>query len=280
MKTTKKILAVVLSLIVVVLAFAGCSAAEKSNDDVEKKPLSIAVEKGSAGETEAKKLTNNIVSLTSQADALKEVEAGTADACIIDSTMANSMTKEGTDFADLGYSVKLTTEEYGIGFRKGSDMADKVNAFINELIADGTMAKLSEQYGIDLAENPAPCGDEVTLEEYDKIVKSGKLVVGVTNYEPMDYPAKDGSWTGFDADFARAVAAKMGVEVEFVEINWNNKFVELKSGAVDCIWNGMTISDSVKTNCTISQPYAGNSQVVVMKKDKLADYPDAESMKA
>lgn len=272
MKMTKKVLAVILAVLAVAFSFTACSSS-KSNE-----PLTIAVEKGSAGEEEAKKFTNNIISLVGQSDALKEVKAGTADACIIDSTMANSMTAEGTDFAELGYSIKLTTEEYGIGFRKGSDMADKVNAIINELIADGTVKKLSEQYGIDMVENGAACGDEVTLVEYDKIVKSGKLVVGVTDYKPIDYK-KDGEWVGFDADFARAVAAKMGVEVEFVEINWNNKFIELKSGAIDCIWNGMTISDKVKVNCTISQPYASNSQVVVMNKSKLADYPDVDSLK-
>lgn len=115
------------------------------------KNLTIAVEKGSAGETEAKKLTSNIVSLTAQSDALKEVKAGTADACIIDSTMANSMTKDGTDFSDLTYKVALTTEEYGIGARKGSDLTAKLDEFIDASMADGSLQKLSDKYGVDLA---------------------------------------------------------------------------------------------------------------------------------
>ena len=123
----------------------------KDKDAVNAADLTIAVEKGSAGETEAKKLSNNVVSLSAQSDALKEVKSGTADACIIDSTMANSMTKEGTDFSNLGYSISLTTEEYAAGFRKGSDLTAEVNRILAELKTDGTMDKLSEKYGVNLA---------------------------------------------------------------------------------------------------------------------------------
>lgn len=124
---------------------------DKDKDAVKAANLTIAVEKGSAGEAEAKKLSNNVVSLSAQSDALKEVKSGTADACIIDSTMANSMTKEGTDFSNLGYSISLTTEEYAAGFRKGSDLTAEVNRILAELKTDGTMDKLSEKYGVNLA---------------------------------------------------------------------------------------------------------------------------------
>lgn len=120
--------------------------------------------------------------------------------------------------------------------------------------------------------------DAATDSDYDAIVARGKIVVGITDYEPMDFKDENGEWTGFDAKLVKAVADKMGVEVEFVEINWDNKFTELSSGAIDCIWNGMTISDSVKTNCDVSVAYASNSQVVVMKKDALAKYADAASL--
>ena len=123
----------------------------KDKDAVKAANLTIAVEKGSAGEADAKKLSNNVVSLSAQSDALKEVKLGTADACIIDSTMANSMTKEGTDFSNLGYSISLTTEEYAAGFRKGSDLTAEVNRILAELKTDGTMDKLSEKYGVNLA---------------------------------------------------------------------------------------------------------------------------------
>ena len=119
-----------------------------------------------------------------------------------------------------------------------------------------------------------------TVADLDKVKDANKLVVGITDYEPIDYKDKDGKWIGFDADLSRTVAEKMGIDVEFVVINWDNKFIELNSGAIDCIWNGMTVSDSVKTNCDISDAYAGNSQVVVMKKDALSKYADADAIKS
>ena len=86
-----------------------------------------------------------------EAAALLEVASGSVDACIIDITMANAMTGEGTSYADLGYKVELSTEEYGIGFRKGSDLTEKVNNAIAELVEDGTLPALAEKYGLNLA---------------------------------------------------------------------------------------------------------------------------------
>lgn len=107
---------------------------------------------------------------------------------------------------------------------------------------------------------------------------SEKMVIGYTVYEPMNY-MENGKLTGFDTEFAEAVCEKLGMTPEFVEINWDTKFVTLNSNKIDCIWNGMTISDEVKANCDVSKAYARNAQVVVMKKDRIADYPDNESMK-
>ena len=105
-----------------------------------------------------------------------------------------------------------------------------------------------------------------------------KLVIGYTIYEPMNY-MEDGKLTGFDTEFAEAVCAKLGVTPEFVEINWDTKFVTLDANQIDCIWNGMTISDEVKANCDVSKAYVKNAQVVVMAKDKIAEYADVESLK-
>ena len=113
--------------------------------------LTFAVETGSAGEKEA---TNagfkNVTVVADQSSALLEVASGSADACIIDITMANSMTGEGTSYANYGYSVKLSTEEYGIAFRQDSDMVAKVNEITDELLADGTLDALAEEYGLTL----------------------------------------------------------------------------------------------------------------------------------
>lgn len=106
-----------------------------------------------------------------------------------------------------------------------------------------------------------------------------KLIVGITEYEPMDYKDDNGEWTGFDAEFARNFAKTLNREAEFIVIDWDNKFAELNSGAIDCIWNGMTITDEVKKNTSVSDPYVQNKQVVVMKSDKVDNYKDAASMK-
>ncbi len=106
-----------------------------------------------------------------------------------------------------------------------------------------------------------------------------KLVIGYTIYEPMNY-MEDGKLTGFDTEFAEAVCEKLGVTPEFVEINWDTKFVTLEADKIDCIWNGMTISEDVKANCIVSDAYVKNAQVVVMKEDVIENYKDAESLKS
>ncbi|MBQ8763462.1 MAG: transporter substrate-binding domain-containing protein [Clostridia bacterium] len=110
------------------------------------------------------------------------------------------------------------------------------------------------------------------------IKDKGTLVVGITNYAPMDYPDENGEWTGFDAEFARLAGEKLGVAVEFIEIDWDNKFLELRGKTIDCVWNGMTITDEALANATVSNAYVKNAQVVVMAADKLAEYATVESL--
>ena len=113
--------------------------------------LTFAVEAGSAGETEAKALNLNCTPVKSQADTLMEVAAGTSDAAVIDLLMAGAMIGEGTGYADLTYTVGLNSEEYGVGFRKGSDLVSALNDFFAESYADGTMTKCAETYGVQAA---------------------------------------------------------------------------------------------------------------------------------
>lgn len=99
------------------------------------------------------------------------------------------------------------------------------------------------------------------------IQDKGKMIIGYTVYEPMNYTDENGEFTGFDTELATAVCEKLGVEPEFVEINWDTKFVELDSKSIDCVWNGMTLTDDILANQACTQPYARNAQVIVMKKD-------------
>ncbi len=95
----------------------------------------------------------------------------------------------------------------------------------------------------------------------------GKLVVGITDFEPMDYMDASGNWIGFDADMATAFAESLGVDVEFVEINWDNKILELNNSSIDCVWNGMTLTDEVTSSMECSNAYMNNTQVVVVNKE-------------
>jgi len=109
---------------------------------------------------------------------------------------------------------------------------------------------------------------------------NGKLIVGITDFAPMDYKEKDSDeWVGFDADMARAFAESIGVEAEFLEIDWDNKIMELDSKGIDCVWNGMTLTDEVKNAMETSAPYCDNAQIVVVNKDKAADITNTDSLK-
>ena len=112
------------------------------------------------------------------------------------------------------------------------------------------------------------------------VKSNGKLVIGITEFAPMDFQ-KEGSteWVGFDADLAKAFAAELGVEAEFVVINWDNKEFELNSKSIDCVWNGMTLTDGVKAAMETSNAYCKNAQVVVLPKDKAANYSSVEDLK-
>ena len=104
-----------------------------------------------------------------------------------------------------------------------------------------------------------------TGSDLDYIKGKGKMVIGYTVYEPMNYTDADGNFTGFDTELATAVCEKLGVEPEFVEINWDTKVVELDAKSIDCIWNGLTLTDEIKENTATTKPYAKNAQVVVVK---------------
>lgn len=101
----------------------------------------------------------------------------------------------------------------------------------------------------------------------------GTLIVGITDYAPMDYKDENGEWTGFDAEFARLFAKELDVDVEFFVLSdWGKKFYELQTNNIDCIWNGMTITDEVEAGADCTAPYMYNTQVAVVKKANADKY--------
>ncbi|MDB7818305.1 transporter substrate-binding domain-containing protein [Intestinimonas butyriciproducens] len=172
----------------------------------------------------------------------------------------------------------------------------KKNRLAALLLAPCLCLSLAACSGGNSAATPAPADTEpvetiggadgptdilLTEEESDVayIQDKGTLVVGITNFEPMDYRDASGEWIGFDADMAKAFAESLGVEAEFVEINWDNKVLELDGKNIDCVWNGMTLTDEVKSAMSTGNAYCLNAQVVVVPASKAADYQTEESLK-
>lgn len=122
-------------------------------------------------------------------------------------------------------------------------------------------------------------GSQTAASDVDYVKEKGTLIVGITDFAPMDYKAEGSDeWIGFDADMAKAFAESLGVEVEFLEINWDNKALELENKGVDAVWNGMTLTDDVKALMATSDPYCLNGQVVVLSADVADQYQTAESL--
>ena len=132
------------------------------------------------------------------------------------------------------------------------------------------------------------CGNSDETEPVDAPVSTGSdlnyvqdkgtLVVGITDFEPMDYRDANGEWIGFDADMARAFAESLGVAVEFVEIEWDNKIMELNGKTIDCVWNGMTLNSEVTSAMECSNAYCNNAQVVVVPSSIADQYQDVDSL--
>ena len=121
--------------------------------------------------------------------------------------------------------------------------------------------------------------DAKEASDLKTIEKNGKIVIGITDYAPMDYKDENGEWTGFDAEFAELFAAELGVDCEFFVIaDWGKKFMELETKQIDAVWNGMTITEEATLNASVSNPYVVNAQVLVMKADAVANYADAASI--
>ena len=133
------------------------------------------------------------------------------------------------------------------------------------LAACGGAASTSTVASSTASGSAAASAAETAASDLDYIKEKGKMVIGYTVYEPMNYTDADGNFTGFDTELATAVCEKLGVEPEFVEINWDTKVVELDAKSIDCIWNGMTLTDDIMANTATTKAYAKNAQVVVVK---------------
>ena len=123
-----------------------------------------------------------------------------------------------------------------------------------------------------------PAKEDTPASDLDYVKANGKLIVGITDFAPMDFQDADGNWIGFDADMATAFAESLGVQAVFQVIDWDNKLMELNGKTIDCVWNGMTLSAEVLAGMECSNAYCNNAQVVIVPAEVAADYQSAESV--
>ena len=186
-----------------------------------------------------------------------------------------------TTYKDLAIvEVGGETESFGIAFRKGSNLTRKVEEAIKELIEENKLSELAKKYGVaGVSEYEPAAASNENSGDFKKIKDKGTLVIGITDYKPMDYREEGSSeWIGFDADLAKLVCAKLGVTPDFKEINWGNKLFDLTTEKIDCIWNGMTITNEITGAADVTKPYMENRQVAVVLKKNADKYSGVNKM--
>lgn len=119
---------------------------------------------------------------------------------------------------------------------------------------------------------------QASASDLDYVRGKGTLVVGITDFEPMDYKDESGEWIGFDADMAKAFGESLGVSVEFVEIDWDNKVLELDGKTIDCVWNGMTLTPEVTGSMECTRAYCNNAQVIVAPADQAENFQEKSDL--
>ena len=161
------------------------------------------------------------------------------------------------------------------GCGSSADTSASTDAAAEDTAADAEATEDTAEAAEDTAEDTA--ADAKSDLAYVK--EKGTLVVGITEFEPMDYKDENGEWIGFDADMAKAFAESLGVTAEFQVIDWDNKILELDGKTIDCVWNGMTLTDEVTSAMECTDAYLNNAQVVVVPADVADQYQDEESLK-
>ena len=257
----KKFLCLALALVMCALAFVGCSKSDL-------------------------KFGKEYRALDAQMDVLVQLNAKSIDVGIMDSIMAGYYMNQDSTYSQslmIVEGLDLTTEQYGIAARKGSGLIKMINSALIELANEGVVETLAAKYGIaselciDKTATVAPL-TESEQADWNYIKNAKKFIVGYTIFAPIAYE-ENGKLIGFDIELAKAVAEKLGLTVEFQEIDWDSKEALLNSRSIDCIWNGMTITEERQAAMEISIPYLNNKQVAVIRKTDKDKYKTLDDMK-
>ena len=225
-----------------------------------------------------------LVKVDGMVDILVEIETKNSDVGVMDSIMAGYyINKEYKDKLMIVPNLTLADEEYGIAARKnGAYTAKMISKTIIELSKEGKVKELAKKYGLEesLAIDESTnidLSDETGKADFDQIIANKKLVIGYTIFAPIAYE-ENNKLIGFDIELAEMVCEKLGIKAEFQIINWDTKLFELESGAIDVVWNGMTITDEIKAGASVSIPYLKNKQVAVIRVEDKEKYTSTEDM--
>ena len=233
-----------------------------------------------------------LLPLTSQLDALMELDKGGADIAVMDSVMAGWYSAQG-DYAGkikVLENMMLSEEYYGIAAKSGAGaFMGKINEALIALYNDGTMTEIATKYGLQseisiAADTQNPYAD-ATDNSWNELIAGAEnntvtIRLGITIFAPI--AIKDGdSYTGYDIELANAVFDYLGEQagvtfkVEPVVIDWDTKITQInQAGSIDLIWNGMTITPELEKQLTISVPYLANKQTCVVRAADYEKYSD------
>ncbi len=232
-----------------------------------------------------------LLTLTSQLDALNGLKKGDADIAVIDSVMAGYYMNDTDEFKDYQVleNVVFAEEQYGIAAKKGNEaLMSKINEAIIAMV-DTDYKTIAEKYGLATellvkADTQNPYA-EATDSSWDDVVADKELIIGYTLFAPIAYEEGDGAdakLVGFDIELAEAVVKYLNttyeteLKVNFMVIDWNSKEALLENGTIDLVWNGMTITEERLAGMTISVPYLANKQVAIIAKADASKYSAAD----
>lgn len=165
-------------------------------------------------------------------------------------------------------------ENYAIGFRNGDiALGLEVQKQLDAMMEDGTAAEISNKwFGEDKMLKDVEYYEETEAAEDDNslqnVLDKKTFVLGLDDsFPPMGFRDEENNIVGFDIDLATEVAKRMGVELVVQPIDWDAKEMELNSGKIDCIWNGMSVNDARLASMYIAKPYIGNRQIIIVPGD-------------
>ena len=267
-----------------VLSLAGCGSASSTASkaaDAASKAVSTAEEAVSEAASTVEEAASEAASAAEEVVSAAEEAVSEAASAVEEVVSEAASAAEKVESAVESAAAEAESEESAAAGAESE--AESAASEAESAVSEAASAASEAESAVSEAASAASEAESKEAEAEDSdvayIMEKGSLIVGITDFAPMDFKDDSGNWIGFDADLAALVAADLGVDVEFVEIDWDNKILELNNKSIDCVWNGMTLTDEVKNSMETTNAYCNNAQVVVLPADKAEDYKDVESLK-